>query len=715
MTDLCGHERHRQPCDRACSAASGHERHRAIRLVLRTVRGLPAVRALPALLLQPVHSRQKATSIQVTGAPRDPQRTTLARQPHLTVAGPDRNAAQLCSALRTVGQGPPSARLARPSGDRIYGAGMVLTQSQEVINFKFEEFWHLHFPKLSRGLAFMQFATALALQEFQLTDADIQAGVTEGKHDGGIDGFHIVVNRTEAVSAATAGLARPGTPPSGVPKNVPFDVVVVQSKSTMDGGLDGLALQELHGSLDRILGEQALPALKQYPLNDKVLGQVDAFRRYRSKLVSLDPIRSFTVYLMQPIAEAKLTQPDRRRAGDLRRMIERHLGPTTKVRVELLSADGMERLRSTPQDVEGVLRFASQPLDEKHGKSSALLGLVTIGDLLTFVRRGKTPVLRDEFFTTNVREFAGSSTPVNSAIRHTLSTNTDSAFWWMNNGLTIIVDKASFQSDRSWLLVNPQIVNGLQTTNVIHEASLESGLTAKRRKESVLVRVISELDPALRESVIQGTNNQTLVNSVQLYANDARQLQIEAFLETKQWYYERRRWQYRNRGVPKSRIRSILELAQVIIAVVLLEPDMARARPRDRIKGEARYRRVFSEDVDMSVYARLLDAQSAVEDYLASDTALKISNDPTNDRFFVLAGAMLTISGVKSRDEFTPAVVQAHVRTPTASELETVHRELYTLVAAEADKKQRDKQFKSAALRDAYIARLLASASSASN
>ena len=45
----------------------------------------------------------------------------------------------------------------------------------------------------------MQFATSLALEEFQLTGADIQSGVMEGQDDGGIDGFHIVVNKTAAV------------------------------------------------------------------------------------------------------------------------------------------------------------------------------------------------------------------------------------------------------------------------------------------------------------------------------------------------------------------------------------------------------------------------------------------------------------------------------------------------------------------------------------
>jgi hypothetical protein len=146
---------------------------------------------------------------------------------------------------------------------------MALTQTQEVAKFKFNEFKVLHFPKLSPGLAFMQWATSLALQEFQLSEPEIQSGVTEGPDDGGVDGFHIVVNRTESISQSTPGLSRTNTAPAGAAKGVPFDVVVVQSKSTMEGALDGNALPELHSVLDRILSNEKLESLRNYPLNER--------------------------------------------------------------------------------------------------------------------------------------------------------------------------------------------------------------------------------------------------------------------------------------------------------------------------------------------------------------------------------------------------------------------------------------------------------------
>src|SRR3990170_6046774 len=366
---------------------------------------------------------------------------------------------------------------------------MSLTQSQEVVDFKFREFKKQHFPAATDGIALMQYATSLALKDFQLSEADTQAGVMEGKDDGGIDGFHIIVNKTEAVAETTRGLRSSGAP-AGIPRQVPFDVVVVQSKSSTDG-LDALAIPKLHEVLDLILGGANREKLRNYPLHDKVVSHVEAYRSYRRKLISLDPIRSFTVYVMQPVAEAKLTGPAKRGAEALARMIEGHQGSTTKVRVELLGADGIEELRTSAKDIEGIVRFSKQPLSETHGKSEAWLGLVTVKDLLDFVRRGKTKVLRDEFFTTNVRDFAGSSVAINSAIRTTLSNNTPTAFWWMNNGITVIVDKATYQSDNTYLLANPQIVNGLQTSNVIHETAADGVITPARLKQSVLVRVIS--------------------------------------------------------------------------------------------------------------------------------------------------------------------------------------------------------------------------------
>ena len=75
----------------------------------------------------------------------------------------------------------------------------------------------------------------------------------------------------------------------------------------MDGALDGTALQQFYGPLNRILLNGKLENLRVDPLNQKIIGQDDSHRRSRSKLISLDPIRSFTVFLMQPIARIKLT------------------------------------------------------------------------------------------------------------------------------------------------------------------------------------------------------------------------------------------------------------------------------------------------------------------------------------------------------------------------------------------------------------------------
>jgi len=581
---------------------------------------------------------------------------------------------------------------------------VTLTQSQEVVEFNFQRFRKDHFPALSTGHAFMQYATSLALGEYQLSESDIQAGVMEGRYDGGIDGFHIIVNKTEAVSLTTRGLSSAGAP-ARMPKQVPFDVVVVQSKSSRDG-LDSLAIPKLHEALDLILSGAPRSTLAAYPLHDRLISQIETFRRYRTKLISLDPVRTFTVYVMQPVAEGKITADAKRGARALEAMIGGHLGASTKVKVELLGADGIEKLRTTARDIEGVLKFSKQPLAQSHGKSEAWLGLVTIKDLLDFVQRGKTKVLRDELFTTNVRDFAGAST-INSAIRKSLSTDTAAAFWWMNNGITVIVDKATYQSDNAYLLTNPQIVNGLQTSHVIHEAFRENAITAKRRREAILIRVISELNPTVREAIIQGTNNQAPVTSIQLYANDTLQLEIETFLETKGWFYERRRWQYRARKVPRSKVRSILDLAQAVIAGLLLDPDTARARPRDRLEKPSDYERVFAKATPLAVYAKLLDAQAEIETYLRTEIAKSISDDATNDRFYMLTAVVLRLAGVQNASDLSPAVVARSLKTPTQAMLSDIHGRLVRVAGPHADQQMRDKLFKGSSLKSAWIADIL--------
>jgi len=307
-----------------------------------------------------------------------------------------------------------------------------------------------------------------------------------------------------------------------------------------------------------------------------------------------------------------------------------------------------------------------------------------------------------------VRDYAGANVRVNDAIGTTLANDSDSPFWWLNNGITVIADKADNPLELEWVLTNPLIVNGLQTSHVIHEQHVAKAITRKRLKQSILVRVITESDPGVREAIISGTNNQTAIASLQLHANEEKQLRIEEFLRPHGWYYERRRYQYRGVKVAASRIRNMTDLGQAVMAIRLLKPDTARARPASLLGTNAGWNTVFKPDESEEVYLKALTVVDAVDDYLRTPAAKAVADDSTNARFYLASGYVLQASGVKKLEDFEKLPSGQLKNKPTLSSLAGLHKLLNEEVKKLDDGKTAvDSIFKGANLKRAFFQRIV--------
>ncbi|MFG2166964.1 AIPR family protein [Micromonospora chersina] len=583
---------------------------------------------------------------------------------------------------------------------------MASSSTQDIINHHFDVFRQRHFPKMTQGDAFTQFCVRLALKRFKLNEASMGGSVVDGKYDGGIDSFHIILNETEAVTSDMRGLSSPN-PPKGLQAGVPFDVVLVQAKS--DSKWDHQALWKLRENVVRLLNpDVSLQELRETPLNEMVVSQVNAYRRIEKKLLGLNPARSFHVYLMTSAGEGGVHKHLQNTQKDFERALREALPHGTDAKVRLIGAEGFYDLIRQEADFEGLLKFSKPPTRESRGSTQSFLGLVTVKQYLEFLRRKKTSVLRDEFFTANVRDFAGPRNAVNSAIRNTLAEDSKTAFWWMNNGITILADGASEPANDSWLLKNPQIVNGLQTSHVLHEADLEKLITRKRMQDTILIRVITEKDRDIRESIITGTNNQTSVSAIQLYANDEVQRHLETYLLSKGWYYERRRWQYRNADVPASRIRNISELAQAVIAIHMLRPDAARARPRDLLSTRAGYDRIFSAKAPDQLYSKALDLMDSIDEYLRTSPAQEVSRDVTNDRYYLASGYIVRSLGLRDLGSYSGWASVGNIDPqPKGGLLEDLHKLLYEQVGEVPDVRAKDRLFKGRDLKESFFRALI--------
>jgi hypothetical protein len=202
-------------------------------------------------------------------------------------------------------------------------------------------------------------------------------------------------------------------------------------------------------------------------------------------------------------------------------------------------------------------------------------------------------------FARNVRGFLG-DTQVNRNMQETLETEPE-FFWYYNNGVTIVCDMAeqlSRSGNKVLRLVNPQIINGQQTTRTLHECA------GKSSKATVLVRVISvprETDydakrfENLISRIVAATNWQNAIRASDLMANDRRQVELERNLRKLDYQYLRKRQSKgearRNAGVKHRFMITKEELAQ-IIAACDLDPLVVR-EGKEQLFEESYYAHVF--------------------------------------------------------------------------------------------------------------------------
>ncbi|MCF3940691.1 AIPR family protein [Gordonia tangerina] len=583
---------------------------------------------------------------------------------------------------------------------------MADSPDQVIAMGNFAEFKTDNYPKLSDDDAFERFASSLLLRKYGADPADIERGLVSGNNDGGIDGIFLFLNRSESVHSDSLRLSRRKNALSGLQTGVALDVVIVQTKK--EKSWDTNVFPKIESTLKAIFDDKQTAAdLRAFPLNDDVIERAMTWRKLRAKLTMLVPVVHFHAYYASLAKQANVDSYMTTKANQLGTWLRANLptGSTTTV-AYLGDAELVTRLRDS-SDYLAKLVVTKPPVRE--GK--ALVGLVSVKDYLSFIRYEKSTTIREEMFAANVRDYAGSNVRVNDAIGRTLANDSESLFWWLNNGITVIADKANNPLELEWVLTNPLIVNGLQTSHVIHEQAIAEAITKKRLRQSILVRVITESDPEVREAIIGGTNNQTAIASLQLHANEEKQLRIEEFLRPHGWYYERRRYQYRGVKVPASRIRNMTELGQAVMAIRLLQPDTARARPATLLGTDTGWKRVFDPAESEELYLKALVVLDAVDDYLRSAAAKAIADDSTNARFYLASGYVLEASGVKKLDDFvkTPSVMLKD--KPTPSLLAGLHKLLNEEVQKLDDGKTAlDRIFKGKDLKDAYFDRIVGGA-----
>ncbi|HBI1674649.1 TPA: AIPR family protein [Enterococcus faecalis] len=223
--------------------------------------------------------------------------------------------------------------------------------------------------------------------------------------------------------------------------------------------------------------------------------------------------------------------------------------------------------KKSNSDLEIVVNMTKTPVTypkDKSGKiKNGYYGLIKLEDfinILTDEVSGKR-ILRKGIFDDNIRYYLGSEEKieVNHSMREQLLGTDSYLFGILNNGITIIGDEVNLNSEEL-TLINYQVVNGCQTSNVIFEL-----IDELEDKEDVYIptRFIATNDEETKNSIIKATNSQTTLKPEQLAALAPIQKAIEEYYKSKktensfELFYERRTEQYRDENIPKTKIINI--------------------------------------------------------------------------------------------------------------------------------------------------------------
>lgn len=476
---------------------------------------------------------------------------------------------------------------------------------------------------LSNDDFFHLFVTEQVLKNLELSYDEIMEGIVDNGGDGGIDAIYTFVN-SELVQ-------RDSILVDGK-RNSVIDVYILQSKNTT--GFGESAIEKCTSSANDLFDLSKSSDSLRTVYNNELLANREVFKNQYLHLISKFPVLHFHYFYASKGIEVHRNVE--RKVEGLVETIKRHFDKAI-VSFSFLTASELINLSRKEQIKTKGITLTDNPISTQDGGYIALVPLKNYFDFIT----DENDEIIKYFFDSNIRDYQG-SVEVNSGIKNTLnSTNSPEDFWWLNNGVTITVTNASFSS-KVLQVEEPQIVNGLQTSFELYNFfKINPSIDDSR---NVLIRIVKTSDEKSRLKVIKSTNSQTNIPPASLRATDPIHRDIEDYLLSKGYYYDRRKNYHKNQLRPINKIISIPYLAQLGMSTLQRKPDYARARPSTIIKNDTDYDKIFKDSVPIEVYYKLIFMQQKVEEQLNNHDSPKLNRAQKGDiKFHVLMYVVCTL------------------------------------------------------------------------
>lgn len=449
-------------------------------------------------------------------------------------------------------------------------------------------------------------AASQALRDCDLSDEEIESGLTGKGGDGGCDGVYLFFNDVLVEEEFIENLTE-------IPRGAILQMYIVQAKNELSFRED--AIMKWKTITDNLLqfDNQIDSFSERY--TEKILNFFQSFKDLRIRLLT-SKVKLIFKYVYVAVAN-ELHPNVQAQADELCNIIHQLFpGTMTTASVDFINASKLMQLINTQAAQQFSVPLADNPISI--GENKDYVALVNLGDYYRFIADEQNK-LRKYIFESNVRDYQGHNS-VNKEIESTLTSSTPEDFWWLNNGVTIVAEDVSPATSKQLLIVNPEIVNGLQTSNEIFLYFSENPEMLEQEKRNILLRIIVPNDENSRDRIILATNSQTTIPAVALRSTDPIHRQIEMYFKSRGLYYDRRKNYYKNQGKKASEIVSIAFLGQCLMSLFLGKPNYARARPSTLLSNETYYKQLYVDNTDLEVFYRSAKLGKKVERYIKSSS-----------------------------------------------------------------------------------------------
>ncbi|HYI01287.1 AIPR family protein [Hyalangium sp.] len=511
-------------------------------------------------------------------------------------------------------------------------------------------------PSIRRDEVFEFLAFEQVLKNFDLSRDELESGWVDGRDDGGIDGFFILIN---------GHLLRDPEVFTWPKRNVEIEVWILTCKH--HDTFQQAPLNSMLASIPELLDLSLERAELRGAYSDEMLKAKALLHLAYRRLSTTHPTLSIHFAYVSRGDSSTVAENIRARANQLTATTQALFSSCTASFEFIGSAELIASYRR-------IRKFSlSLPVLEYLAREQA--SYVVLARLEEFYRfvKDESNALRRYLFDSNVRDYLGSN-QVNEDILGSLQDPAAPDFWWLNNGVTILAT-AAISLGKTIQLEDIQIVNGLQTTETIFRYFQSGGSNTSNR--ALLIKIVVSTDATVRDRIILATNSQSVVELASLRATDKIQRDIEDILERHEWYYERRRNYYRNIGKPPSRFVTPMYIAAGYVSLIKKSPATA-ARLKSRfMREDESYAEVFSERTPLQAWPIITDVLKRTEDGLA---LVRPTKPGEGERFFAKWRNLIALLAVsKTLGTFSYGVSDL-INFDTTNISSTLVAELWSLI-----------------------------------